>query len=754
MIKEMKSLNEHICRPNDEVCSLTDKVPNDDTMWNFRERPGSAGILNKTFPLLNWQSLGRELDFGDEPTGGRMPRRHFIKTSASVALGLTCGLPVLRADDSKRVSRPNILWITMEDTCSQFLGCYGNPSARTPNMNRLAARGVRFKKAFSTAPVCSPSRSTIITGCLPGTLGTGHHRSRCPIPDLIKGFPYYLRQAGYFTSNNLKTDYNLSQTQHFVDEAWDECFGAGGWGTNYGNNRDSFDESGKEAGWWHRKRGQPFFAIFNLMNSHQSRTMTFPHEWYVENVLNKLPAVDRIQPENITVPPFYRDTPEMRRDLCRVYNSLQLTDRELGRILDRLEQDGLADDTIIFCFADHGEGIPRCKTSAIGTGFQVPFFISLPPKFQHLSPWKSGEVTDELVSSSEDVAPTVLSLADVEIPRHMTGRPLLGGARRAPRSYVWGDRNRIDESPDLSRVVTDGRFFYTRVFMPQLPLVKYFKYNDVSDIMRTIRADYQAGKLNEEQAALVEPQQPVEYLFDLDNDPWQIRNLAGDAKFKPDLERLRRALQAHLKEIRDIHFMPESEMIRRSKKSTPCEFRLDDQVYPFERVLAAANLVGMGSSAIASQFELLKDEDATVRYWGAIGLDAQGDAIKLHEKKILAALNDADPSTQIVLAGIAFKQFQNDRGREILEHWLQNDDRWLVLQAEQTIEYMREQGAPFALALRKLLQRQHDNNNAGYDVQCAAETTLHFLEGAPLYYEGFKRWTPKSQMLPNPSVHF
>src|SRR5581483_7181273 len=335
------------------------------------------------------------------------------------------------------------------------LGCYGNKHARTPNMDRLAAQGIRFTRAFSTAPVCAPSRCAIITGCLPGTLGTAHHRSHFPIPNSIKGFPYYLRQAGYHTSNNAKTDYNLAGEPRFIREAWDECFGGSGWGTNFGVNDDTFEESPDEAGWWHRKPGQPFFAVFNLANSHQSRTMTYPYDWYVENVLNKLPPEDRIAPADIDVPPFYRDTPEVRRQFARVYNSLQLTDQEFGRIIARLEADGLKDDTIIFCFADHGEGIPRGKTSALPMGFQVPFFVYLPPKYQHLAPWSRGGVTDELVSSSEDVAPTMLSLAGVEIPKHMTGRPLLGAQRRVARPYVWAGRDRIDESSDLSRAVTD-----------------------------------------------------------------------------------------------------------------------------------------------------------------------------------------------------------------------------------------------------------------------------------------------------------
>lgn len=700
------------------------------------------------FTSQNFENIMKESD-------NLFSRRDFIKITAGAALGLACGLPEERAMELTSESRPNILWITMEDTCPQFLGCYGNKSARTPKMDQLAARGIRFKRAFSTAPVCAPSRSTIITGCLPEVLGTGNHRSQYPIPEQIKGFPYYLRQAGYFTSNNLKTDYNLANEKHFVREAWNECFGSGSWGTSYLHDHDTFEEKSQEAGWWHRKPGQPFFSVFNLFNSHQSRTMTFPNQWYVENVLDKLPEKDRIQPEDVEMPPFYRDTPEMRSHLCRVYNSLQLTDWEFGKILERLEKDGLAEDTIIFCFADHGEGIPRAKMSSMGTGFQVPFFVYLPPKFQHLSPWPMGEAIDELVSSSEDVAPTVLSLAGVAIPKHMTGRPLLGPARRVPRRFIWAARNRIDESPDLSRAVIDGHYFYCRVFMPQLPQVKYAKYMDVGDIMRTIRADYNAGRLNEVQAALVKPKQPVEYLFDLQNDPWQIQNLVEDPGHKPDLERLRGALQSHLREIRDVHFLPEYVLARRGKTEPPYDFRLDDKSYPFEKILEVANLSGCGAAVIEDQLRALQATDATVRYWAAVGLDAQGDKVKPHEKEILTALNDSSPCVQMVVAGIACKVFGNDEARRLLQGWIQNGDRNASLLALQTIEYMRDKAQPFAPALRKF-QRQLSRDPApkDYDVECAAETTLHFLEGTPLYYTKFASWLPKAQMESDPAVHF
>ncbi|MDO6604996.1 sulfatase-like hydrolase/transferase [Arenibacter palladensis] len=205
--------------------------------------------------------------------------------------------------------KPNILWITIEDTSPQFIGCYGNEDASTPVIDQLAQEGVRFTNAFSTGTVCSPSRSTIITGVRTFEMGTGHHRSNYAIPSFIHGFPYYMKKEGYYVTNNSKTDYNVGNIKDFTNEAW--------------------NESSDKAGWWNRKPGQPFFAVFNFNESHQSRTMSMSYDWYVENVWNHLSEEDRILDNAFEMPPFYNDTPEMRKQFARVYNSIKLTDNRI-----------------------------------------------------------------------------------------------------------------------------------------------------------------------------------------------------------------------------------------------------------------------------------------------------------------------------------------------------------------------------------------------------------------------------------------
>ena len=209
--------------------------------------------------------------------------------------------------------KPNILWVTIEDTSPEFIGCYGNKAARTPNIDKLAAEGVRFSNAFSTGTVCSPSRTAIITGVKTYCTGTGHHRSKFPLPGYMKGFPYYLQQVGYYTTNHAKTDYNITNEQAFIKTTW--------------------NESSVKAGWEDRKPGQPFFAVHNFMSSHQSQTMTNPYQQYQKAILGNLTKDEIIPDDAFDMPPFYHDTPEMRKEMARVYNSITLTDKRIGELL-------------------------------------------------------------------------------------------------------------------------------------------------------------------------------------------------------------------------------------------------------------------------------------------------------------------------------------------------------------------------------------------------------------------------------------
>jgi len=326
--------------------------------------------------------------------------------------------------------RPNILWLTCEDM-SPNLGCYGDPDAVTPNVDRLAARGVRYTQAFAPAGVCAPARSCLITGMYASSIGSHHMRSIATLPQSIRPFTTYLRQAGYFCTNQSKQDYNFKTPP----DAWDIGRGA-------------------KAHWRSRQTDQPFFAVFNCVDTHESR-IRGPT---TAKVL--LTEAERRDPDRIHLPPYLPDTPLIRRDWARELDLITMMDKAwFPRLMGQLEEDGLADDTIIFFFGDHGVGLPRSKQFVYDSGMRVPLIIYFPPKWQYLAPAGPGSTVDRLVSFV-DFGPTVLSLAGVPIPKHVKGRLFLGTQATAPRKYVYGIRDRMDERYDMTRTVRDDRFKY------------------------------------------------------------------------------------------------------------------------------------------------------------------------------------------------------------------------------------------------------------------------------------------------------
>ncbi|WP_158275588.1 sulfatase family protein [Marinilabilia rubra] len=618
---------------------------------------------------------------------------------------------------AKEPVRPNILWITIEDTSPHFLGCYGNSDAKTPNIDELADKGVRFTRAFATGAVCSSSRSTIVTGLYTGQLGTGNHRSKYEIPKEIRGFPALLREAGYYTTNNKKLDYNIANMKPFVADAWNESSG--------------------QAGWWGRGKDQPFFAVFNFMSSHQSRTMTNPWNWYEHFVLEKLGEQNRIGPGEFEMPPFYRDTPEMRKYMSRVYNSLSYTDQQVGELLGRLKKDGLMENTIIFFYADHGEGIPRGKCNPVALGYRVPFIVWAPDKYRHLLPWKNDSVASELVSFV-DLAPTVLSLGGLEKPEYMPGRAIMGDNRENSPELVYASRNRIDESPGLARSVTDGRFIYTRIFMPHLPELKYQKYADVSDIVKQIRLDYRKGHLNPIQSGMLE-KRPIEVLYDLENDPWEINNLAQDARYESVLQKFRAALKSQIEDIKDVHFLPESVMLKRAEGSNIYRMRQNRELNPIKTLYSAASLVGREDS-MKKQFELLKHPDAAVRYWASLGLKNQ--ELPVESKKEIEEVleNENAPEVRIELSSILYNRWKCPKGFNVLSDMAVSENLIISNQALQAILYLSDFSEFIPIAKKVLYLNKDRSGGLSYEVKCGAEMILFKSGNHPLNYAHFKKW--------------
>lgn len=611
--------------------------------------------------------------------------------------------------------KPNMLWITIEDTSPQFIGCYGNRDARTPVIDQLAKEGVRFTNAFSTGTVCSPSRTALITGVKVYETGTGNHRSNYTLPANMHGFPYYMQQAGYHTSNNAKTDYNVFKEKQFIADAWDESSG--------------------KAGWWNRKPGQPFFSVFNYNDSHQSRTMTDTYPKYVKEVLDELPENERIAEDAFEMPPIYRDSPEMRKQFARVYNSLKLTDNKIAKLLKRLDDDHLRDSTIIFFFGDHGEGIPRGKTNGIDLGYRVPFVIWFPPMYKHLSPWgEGGAVTDELIDF-EDLAPTLISLAGGKIPDHMKGRKLIGTDRSAKTDHLVLSSDRSDNGIDMIRNVTDGRYMYSRNYMPFMPEVRFIRYMEISEMKQQMRKDLADQKLDKLQSSLF-AERPAEFLFDIKNDLWETKNLINDPKMKVVVEKMRMQLSTSLLKSRDVMFLPEYEIGLISEKSNAYDYRLSDQNYPIKEIFAAASLSGKrGADIAAQQIELLKNTNKIVRYWAALGLRSQdADVLKSFEKEITAAMEDDYQPVAITCSAITFDVFKNETAAANLKKFVDSDNAELALMSINYLLYVSDK-KPFIETIRSVQKVENrfadESKSRNYKVKAACMDFLGSLGLVP-----------------------
>jgi len=496
--------------------------------------------------------------------------------------------------------RPNILWISAEDLSAGTLGCYGG-QAHTPRIDALAAGGLRFDAAFSAAPVCAPSRSAIITGVMPTTLGSLPMRCKATAPPHVVGFPKLLRAAGYYCTNNAKTDYNV--TNEF-DAGW--------------------SESGRKAHWRNRPdRGQPFFAVFNRTVTHESGLFGDTPA----RVRAGLPGKVRADPAAIRVPPFYPDTPVIRAALASRLDLAAALDGEVGGILDDLAADGLADETIVVFWGDHGEGIPHGKRSLTEHGLRVPLIMYVPERFQARAVLPGARsprgISPNLVSLL-DLGSTMLDLAGVPTPDWMEGRSFLG-SHAVVRDIVIGARDRMDAPPGFGRTVRDSRFRYVRHFLPWIPGDDLPVYANGVPITGELRAVREAGALPAGAQWFRRASRPVEELFDVTSDPDELSDLAGDAACGPDLGRLRDDLNRWMRATRDTGILPEP-ILRREARAAGSEWAIfhpahDDAAAArrYDAILAAAWAAADGLSP-PHVLPYLRDPEAAIRFWGTCGV--------------------------------------------------------------------------------------------------------------------------------------
>ncbi len=498
-------------------------------------------------------------------------------------LVLQAGLYALAED------RPNIVWLISEDNSVHYMKMFDEHGASTPRIAELAADGLQFNNAFSNAPVCSVARTTLMTSCWGPRIGTQFHRRSVvvPMPDGLKMFPAYLRQAGYYTTNNHKKDYNAKETP-------------GTW-----------DESSKQASWRGRKESQPFFHMQSFTTTHES-SLHFSQSSYE----NQKTVTD---PASVFVAPYHPDTPLFRYTVAKYHDNIQRVDAQIGEVVDQLADDGLLEDTFVFYFGDHGGVLPRGKGYAYESGLHVPLVVRIPEKWKGLAMWDRGTQVDGFVSFI-DFGATVLNLAGVPVPPQVDGRPFLGqGIAKGEvesRDEAFGYADRFDEKVDLVRTLRKGKYEYVRSYQP-------FNFDGLQNNYRYIMLAYRqwrelfkAGRLDEAQSQFFR-KRPAEMLFDVHADPHEVNNLADDPQYADVLADLRSRLQARVKGLPDLSFYPESYLAENAFED-PVAFGIRHQ----REIARLVDIADLSLVPFAEAREgiaaAISSEDATERYWGMI----------------------------------------------------------------------------------------------------------------------------------------
>lgn len=516
---------------------------------------------------------------------------------------------------SAKQDRPNIVWLTSEDNSANWYRLY-NPEhgAPMPNIERLAEHGLVFNHAYSCAPVCSTARSTIISGVYGPRTGAHYHRAQAKVnmPKGLKLFPAYLRDAGYYTTNNYKQDYNYKKSAE----------------------RGVWDVSSKKASYRGREPGQPFFHVQNFAITHESR------------MFKGLPGgVDYIiPPSEVSLFPYHPDTPLMRQKYAQYLTLNHLMDQQVGGFIDQLEADGLLEDTFIFHYGDHGGVLPGGKGYAHNDGLQVAMVVYVPEKWEHLVPAPRGSRIDGMVEFT-DLSATVLNLAGVEIPSQIDGQPFLGTGVELKelnsRKTAFAYADRFDEKYDMVRFLRKGRYSYWRSYQPFNVdgLHSFYRYKQAA--FREWRDLAQAGELNATQTAFYQQREP-EQLYDLQKDPHEVNNLAGDPAYTDVLLSMRREMQTRMRSMPDLSFLPETELARSKGQGTSLAKANRERI---SRLVRIADLQMAPFPEAKSQIQAaLNSSDPMERYWGLITCSAFGaQASPMYQKAIQLAESDKHP---------------------------------------------------------------------------------------------------------------
>ena len=653
--------------------------------------------------------------------------KHF---SLFLACTAACGIYSLEASaaNNKKKERPNILWVTFEDTSSYEFGCYGNKDVHTPNADSLAAQGIQFMNAWSVAPQSSPARSSLITGCYAPTYGMDVHPVSYDTPADIF-FPQRLREAGYYCTNNSKTHYNSTN-----------------------NNKACWDECTKTASYNSPKRGkdQPFFAVFNTVTSHMGRVRTFHTDGRRDY------TKEGIYTELLTLPSYVPDLPEVRSDYAGHLEAVQDVDTWLGFFLKDLKDKGLDDNTIIFFFSDHGGCVPRGKGYLYESGLKVPLIAYFPEKWKHLANGKSGK--DNSLVNFTDLGPTVLSLAGVKPTKNMQGKAIFGEyASKEERKVQFAfAANQLHHFMPV-RAVTDGHIKYMRSYIPyrQFALRNYYQWGMPSNKAwdKLVLGNHNTNP----DWALTFDAHPAEILFDLDKDPGELHDLSSSPEYAEVLAKMRNELSNHIRNTHDLgFFLPTSrtghvlyDVVRKEK-------------YPMEELYKLVEAAGIGDIASLPLFEkAIASSHRDMRFWGAVGY-----AELAHKKQISQCpqaladlLKDEDPYVASEAAYAAAYLGKPQEGIARLINPAKEEDRKIGYSSLECIsldptmrDYIRQFLPQLKEAAETLPRKKNEDSGlmARGILVNLGELDIKLLHGPEAYKEGLKLNHGRRPMVPLP----
>jgi arylsulfatase A-like enzyme len=579
---------------------------------------------------------------------------------------------------------PNILWLTSEDN-SPFFGCYGDTFATTPNLDKLASEGFLYTHAFANAPVCAPTRNTILTGIYACSGGNEHMRSNYPKSDIVKTYPEFLREIGYYCTNNVKTDYNLG---NFDDKAiWDDC-----------SNKAHYNN---------RKPGQPFFAVFNCTISHESSL----HTSIPDSLL-------RHRPNEVPLPPYHPATPELKHDWAQYYDKIEDMDTWVGEKLKKLEDAGLLENTIVFYYGDHGGVLARSKRYVYESGTRIPFILRVPEKYKYLFPAeKLGTKVDRLISFV-DLVPTLLSIAGIEIPDYLQGNAFLGKQKTPDPEYAYLFRGRMDERYDMSRAVRDQKFRYIRNYMPYRIYGQHLEYLWKAPSVGSWEKAYLNGECNETQSIFWNTK-PVEELYDTENDPWEINNLANNPDYKEVLERMRAANKTWVTRIYDTGFIPEADRVDRAGETPMYDYMRSGEVN-IEEIMDAAEIATLGRvENIETLKTYLNSNESALRYWGATGFLILGDNAKPAVDELKLALDDKSASVVSVVAEALYNLGEKEIAKKALLEVLENPNEMARCYAMNVIDCIGDSSAEIKHGVVEVVKNAEKLSREQYDLRAA-----------------------------------